>query len=64
MVQKLLGAVGIVGVLIRAGLLILNSGANPDLGNTALKGGVTIGLIFGVLGVIGIIITLLKRLAF
>ena len=61
MAQKLIGAVGIVGVLIMAGLLISNTGTNLDIASLAIKAGVTIGIAFGILGIIGIIITLLKR---
>ena len=54
MAQKLLGAVGIVGVLIVGEILISSSG-NSSAASTAIDAGVGLGIIFGGLGVIGII---------
>ncbi|MBU3907337.1 MAG: hypothetical protein KKA64_03745 [Nanoarchaeota archaeon] len=61
MTQKLLGATGIVGVLILAGIILANTGINQDASQLAIKSGITLGIIFGGLGVIGILVTLSKR---
>ena len=64
MVQKILtaigGATGIVGVLILAGLLLSALG-HAVLGVVAMVGGVSIGLALGALGVLGVLITQMKR---
>lgn len=63
MVQKIfgigLGATGIVGVLVVAGIILKASGIEPDLGGLAIFGGIAIGLVLGLLGIVGIV----KRLA-
>ena len=59
MVQKLfglgLGATGIVGVLIVAGIIISKLNISAELGKLALSSGIIIGIILGVLGVIGVL---------
>ena len=49
-----MGAKGIVGVLIIAGILLTASGVNAAAGQIAIWGGVGIGLFLGALGVVGI----------
>jgi hypothetical protein len=44
MVQKLFGAVGIVGVLVVAGMALTTSGVNPVAGSAAINGGIFIGM--------------------
>jgi hypothetical protein len=64
MVQKLfglgLGATGIVGVLIVAGILLKSSNISPGLGDLALFAGIGIGIILGLLGIFGVV----KRLSY
>ncbi len=66
MVQKIfglgLGATGIVGVLIIAGILLAISGANAEASTIAIWAGVIIAIFLGGLGVIGVIISTLKRI--
>jgi len=63
MVQKIfgigLGATGIVGTLIVAGILLQGSNISPDVGSLAIKAGVGIGIVLGLLGIFGVA----KRLA-
>ena len=59
--QKLFGATGIVAVLILGGLLIASKG-NLEASSTAINAGIGLGVIFGILGIIGILITLVKRI--
>lgn len=58
MVQKIfgigLGATGIVGTLIIAGILLQNFKISPGAGDVAVKGGVLIGIILGGLGIFGV----------
>lgn len=56
-----LGATGIVGVLIIAGIFIKTFG-DQSLGDLAMWAGVAIGITLGVLGIFGVLITLSKRL--
>ena len=64
MTQKIFGlgfgGVGIVAVLIIAGIL-LKSTNSGEIGSTAITAGVIIGIILGILGVIGVIISISKR---
>ena len=64
MVQKLfgigLGATGIVGVLIVAGILLKGSNISPGLGDLALSAGIVIGIILGLLGIFSVV----KRLSY
>lgn len=66
MVQKIfgfgLGGTGIVAVLIIAGIILYTSGINIPASNLAIIGGVTIGIILGGLGIVGVLITLFKRM--
>ncbi|GAB7015891.1 hypothetical protein [Methanogenium cariaci] len=59
MTQKIFGlgmkGVGIVPVLIIAGIILSATDVNATAGQLAIWGGVGIGLIFGGLGVIGIV---------
>lgn len=50
-----IGGTGIVAVLIIAGIFLSGSHINAVAGQIAIWGGVAIGLIFGALGVIGIL---------
>ena len=50
-----IGGSGIVAVLIIAGIFLNGTQANAAAGQTAIWGGVIIGLIFGGLGILGII---------
>lgn len=50
-----LSGTGIVAVLIIAGILLIGSNMNAIAGQLAIWGGVGIGLLFGVLGVFGIL---------
>ena len=59
--QKFGLATGIVGVLILAGIFLSSSGANPDAATRAINAGVSIGTGLGILGIFGVIITLVKR---
>lgn len=58
MVQKIfgfgLGATGIVGTLIVAGLILQSFGISTGAGNIAVSGGVGIGLVLGLLGIVGV----------
>ncbi len=53
---------GIVSVLIVAGIILSVLKIGEGAGNVALWAGVAIGVILGILGIVGVIITLLKRL--
>jgi len=57
MVQKIwaLGGSGIVSVLIIAGIFLFAFGVNKEASNTAIWSGVTIGIVLGVLGIIGVL---------
>lgn len=59
MTQKIfglgMGGTGIVAVLIVAGILLNGSNINASAGQLAIWGGVFIGLVFGALGVLGIV---------
>ncbi|HPM85661.1 MAG TPA: hypothetical protein PLI99_01045 [archaeon] len=59
--QKLFGAVGIVGVLVVAGIILTTSGVNPSVGAIAVNAGIGIGIILGILGIFGVVITMAKR---
>lgn len=61
MAQKLYGATGIVAVLILAGIFLFAFGMQ-DISKLAVTAGVSIGIILGILGIFGVIITLLKRI--
>jgi hypothetical protein len=50
-----IGGTGIVAVLIIAGIFLNGSQINVSAGQVAIWGGVAIGLIFGALGVVGIV---------
>ena len=58
MVQKIfgigLGATGIVGTLIIAGILLQSFKISTGAGDVAVKGGVFIGIILGLLGIFGV----------
>ena len=58
MVQKIfgigLGATGIVGTLIVAGILLHAFNISPNIGNLAIAGGIGIGVILGLLGIFGV----------
>ncbi len=45
---------GIVGVLIVAGILLTLLDVSPSAGSTAINGGISIGLILGILGILGV----------
>lgn len=64
MAQKIfalgLGASGIVGTLIVAGIALKGLNISPDAGSTAIAFGVGIGVILGLLGIFGV----MKRLAY
>jgi len=64
MAQKIwaLGGSGIVAVLIIAGIFLFAFGVNPEASNVAIWAGITIGIILGALGVLGVIISVLKRI--
>ncbi|MBI2141837.1 hypothetical protein HYU16_05470 [Candidatus Woesearchaeota archaeon] len=49
-----LGASGIVGTLVVAGIILYVSNISPGVGQTAISGGVLIGVALGVLGVLGV----------
>ena len=55
-----LGATGIVGVLILAGIFLKLSGASPEIGDIAIKSGVFIGIVFGVLGIFGVMSRMIR----
>jgi len=50
-----MGGTGIVAVLIIAGIFLNGSHVNAAAGQIAIWGGVAIGLVFGALGVVGIV---------
>lgn len=58
MVQSILfsgiGAKGIVSTLIVAGIILPVFNIAPDIANIAINGGVSIGLVLGLLGVLGV----------
>lgn len=58
MVQKIfgigLGATGIVGTLIVAGILLEGLKISPGTGMVAINGGIGIGLVLGLLGIFGV----------
>lgn len=62
MVQEIfglgLGATGIVSVLIVSGIILKGTGVWTGAGNVGIGAGITIGIILGVLGIVGV----LKRL--
>lgn len=49
-----LGATGIVGTLIVAGIILHFTGVSPSLSGLATGGGVFIGIILGLLGIFGV----------
>ena len=63
MVQKIfgigLGATGIVGTLIVAGVILKALNISPNAGSFAIIGGIGIGIVLGLLGIFGVA----KRLA-
>ena len=65
MTQKIfglgIGGTGIVAVLIIAGIILYSSGANSGAANAAVWGGIYIGIALGILGIIGVLISLSKR---
>ena len=58
MVQKIfglgMGATGIVGTLIIAGLLLKAANISSGFGELAIAGGVAIGIILGLLGIFAV----------
>jgi hypothetical protein len=58
MVQQIfglgIGATGIVGTLIIAGIFMQKLNVSPSTGNIALGAGVLIGILLGLLGVAGV----------
>ena len=58
MVQKIfgigMGATGIVGVLIIAGLLLKGTNLSTGMGDLAICGGVGIGIVLGLLGIFAV----------
>ena len=58
MVQKIfgigIGASGIVGTLIVAGILLKSLNVDPNTGDIAILGGIGIGLMLGLLGVLAV----------
>ena len=58
MVQKIfgigMGATGIVGVLIIAGLLLKGTNLSLGMGDLAIFGGVGIGIVLGLLGIFAV----------
>ena len=64
MTQKIfglgIGATGIVGTLIVAGVILKAFNVSLELGNLAIASGVGIGIILGLLGIFGIA----KRLSY
>ncbi len=58
MVQKIfgigIGATGIVGTLIVAGIILKTFNISPGASNAAIFGGVVIGIILGFLGILGV----------
>ena len=63
MTQKIfgigIGATGIVGTLIVAGILLKATGVSGNVGEVAIVAGIGIGGILGLLGILGV----LKRLS-
>ena len=59
MVQKIfgigLGATGIVGTLIVAGIILHTFNINLGLATIAIAGGIGIGIVLGLLGIFGIV---------
>ena len=49
-----MGASGIVGTLVIAGILLSVTGVSAQLGKLAAFGGIFIGLILGLLGAVGV----------
>ena len=58
MVQKIfgigIGATGIVGTLIVAGVLLKWFNISPSSGGLAINAGIGIGVILGILGIVGV----------
>jgi len=57
-----IGGAGIVAVLIIAGIFLKVFNTNTAAGDFATWAGVSIGVVLGILGIIGVIISLAKRL--
>ena len=57
-----IGGIGIISVLVIVGIALITLGIQTQLGTLSLFGGVAFGLILALLGVIGVVITILKRL--
>ena len=59
MAQKIfgigMGATGIVGTLIIAGILLKYFNISSDIGGLAIAGGVGIGVLLGLLGVVAVV---------
>jgi hypothetical protein len=54
---------GIVTVLVVLGLILKMTNADASIGAIAIGGGILIGLALGALGIVGVLITLVKRLS-
>ena len=58
MTQKIfglgLGATGIVGTLIIAGIILYATGISTGAGSFAIGAGIVIGIVLGVLGIFGV----------
>ncbi|RJQ21870.1 hypothetical protein C4580_01760 [Candidatus Woesearchaeota archaeon] len=58
MAQKIfglgLGATGIVGTLVVAGIILQATGISPGAGNLAVFAGVFIGIVLGFLGIVSV----------
>ena len=57
-----IGGTGIVAVLIVSGIFLYAFGINTNASNVAIWAGIIIGIILGAFGIIGVLISLMKRL--
>ncbi|MBI4154741.1 hypothetical protein HY498_01505 [Candidatus Woesearchaeota archaeon] len=72
MVQKILGKIfgltvggsGIIAVLVVAGILLKILNIHQTAGNLSIWAGIAIGIALGVLGIFGVLITLIKRIIY
>lgn len=54
MTQKMGPATGIVSVLVVLGVILAVTGIAPELGFLAIAAGIGLGILYGLLGVVGI----------
>jgi hypothetical protein len=57
---SIFGASGIVGTLVILGILLKTLGVSSELGVMAMTAGIYIGIIYGLLGAVGVVKNILR----